>query len=460
MPFLGISEAFADLYRRDSKFATDQILPLSSDDWSEAQRKYQEGLRVLEGFGAGSGCPPPYVLRHEMIARAVQEGDLDHGIEVLNDMGRLAEADGEKAYLNPFFNERAVDDLLRALVEKRDRDRAEMVMGVLFELGKQHLDVPIVRQGLRAAWALMGILCAALDHRKDLDGYLNSAFEFVDWESDDVKEMDWVRDVVSNVIVVLVKNGEWAPARQVAWDSREVLMEDGYFERLAERDGREWADSLRDLFEAHIEAYQNWIDEGGEEARPPEAVKKSEPVGDVPLDRGTILNEYDFQKLVEVSVLDGVVTLAVPQRWIWQKCPDSDMWGFWEDDTESGTLWVDYDLYTNNGATPEEVWRWARETFETHFKETAEKRGASGHRILEMPDRLIQLHELSCEEQGEKLDFLRCHVVVQRPGQFLMVHFSFVILSLLREREDFLWLWRRLEQEFIDARIDFDRLPD
>lgn len=135
---------------------------------------------------------------------------------------------------------------------------------------------------------------------------------------------------------------------------------------------------------------------------------------------------YDFQPLKR-AVCFGFLQIDVPARWQWQRSEDG-MWGFYEEDEESGTLWVDYDLYRIPSDTTGDVVGPLAERLMGMLAEGAPGRTVEKLATDDGVTLIRAVHDAEdTEEEGVMLRFFRYELMRRFTDHLVNVHYSLVI---------------------------------
>lgn len=199
------------------------------------------------------------------------------------------------------------------------------------------------------------------------------------------------------------------------------------------------AGDIKGLFETMVDAFREAEPELAREIDREAAAKKGAPVEEPERGgRGRVEAFYDFETLKDITIY-GFVSLRVPARWPEARA-ENGRGGFWEEGVESGTFWIDWDVYALKGRRPRHG-------------------DSSAIRVADAGDKAVSYRRTEAVEKGEALVIHNWLVTCGRPGLALMVHFNLVLLADLAERNDFRPLPKLIDREIRAARIDFDRIP-
>jgi tetratricopeptide (TPR) repeat protein len=324
---------------------------------------------------------------------------------------------------------------------KADRRAAEAVYARLRQILERFPD-DYELVGLAAASA--AALAGACAREKDWPAACNYATA-INRLNDDVPaklsaELDLQYGRAScTTILALVQDDEWWHARRLTYMLRELLLSDVMLTDLAQQRGGLVANDMKGLFEAMVEAFREAEPELAREIDAEAAERKGAPVEEPERgERGRVEALYDFEILKDITIY-GFVSLRVPARWPEARA-DGGRGGFWEEGVESGTLWIDWDVYTMKGQRPRQG-------------------DPSVIRVADAGDRSVSYRRTEAVEKGETLVIHNWLVSCGRPGLALMVHFNLVLLADLAERNDFRPLPKLIDREIRAARIDLDRIP-
>jgi len=250
-------------------------------------------------------------------------------------------------------------------------------------------------------------------------------------------------------ILALVRDDEWWHARRLTYTLRELLLSDVMLTDLAKQRGGLVANDMKGLFEAMVDAFREAEPELAREIDAEAAERKGAPVEEPKRrGRGRIEANYGFATLKDVTIYD-FLSLRVPARWLEARA-ENGRGGFWEETVESGTLWIDWNIYVYGSAAPAMEEALAKQA-QTLPGGTASAATGLGGRIVR------RRHE--AVEAGEPLVFHSWHVIRRHGPAILLLHFNLVLLADLAERHDFKALVDTIDREVRAARIDLDRIP-
>lgn len=140
---------------------------------------------------------------------------------------------------------------------------------------------------------------------------------------------------------------------------------------------------------------------------------------------------YDFHELRAISAY-GFIDLLIPRRWKDGRDPDNGMWGCYRDGEDSGTLWIDFNVWRVRPGNESDLAALRRAAVQTS--------GApDGARVelLKRPDGgSIVRSSYVGEERGVLLRFHRWDIYKAIPRGALLVHFSLVIPPAMQDTPD------------------------
>ncbi len=136
-----------------------------------------------------------------------------------------------------------------------------------------------------------------------------------------------------------------------------------------------------------------------------------------------------FDELREVAFAD-TVRLRVPARWTTARS-QSGMWCCYEEEMESGTFWIDFEVFNiadpaapdADGRTRRAVDLFAQEVLD----EFVVKEGHHREERVELPDGVLLRLEEEGEEAGERLRVHRWTYFKPAGGRVLTVFFALVL---------------------------------
>ena len=391
---------------------------------------------------------------------AVQARALKEWIEGLDGEGRyddamaafetLAALDLHDDDIRLAFAEGACELAYELAATKRDRATAEAVYARLRATRERFPDDhDLIRLQAYAAAALSG-LC---DVQKDWTAAgqyavaINHLNRDVPSELADELALLYGR-ASANLVVALVDAEQWEIARPIVYRLRELLLSDSLLSAIAEQQGSAYAADLRGLFEAMIDALRDAHPDDAAAFDTEIAEQRGAPIQEpARAERDHVEEHYDFEALKDVT-FDGFLSMRVPARWP-EARTEEGRGGFWEEDVESGTLWIDWDLFTvPRGGRAADAARDMAQDYEGAVLEVGED-GDLG---------VIRLRRETVET-GQPLIIHTWHILKGRGQQILLLHFNLVILADLAEREDFRPLPDLIAREIRAARIDLARIP-
>ena len=442
----------ADLFDDDDD-EVDKYLPGNSDDWPSAQRKYEAGRRLMQRIDQSKARKFDYVLHHGLLGAAVANNQIEHTDRLFAEMVAMAEEDGDGVYFGVFCNNGSVDDLLRARINARDRQGAEEIARFYQRLAERFAGNEDVEWALMDVHGLMAVLCSGIGDAEAAVSYFNSIAVSFSGRSVSEQRIHWFGDVGHNIIANFIRNENYGSARGIGHSLKEILLDEDYLRHLAEEHGATHAADFKDLVEAQVEAFESEEDDTAQQA-PGEGARRKD-AGETSDELGEILDDYGFGDMVERTFFD-FITMVVPRRWQWLRDDDSEMWGLWEEGIESGTLWVDFDVYSVEGED-NAAFKLVRGSAERIAESAADRPNAIGDPFVqEIGDGYAVMNIYTSHEKGHDLIHYSCHTLVPHRQHALLVHFTLVLLAELADRPDFVWLRERMALACLDARIDVD----
>ena len=151
------------------------------------------------------------------------------------------------------------------------------------------------------------------------------------------------------------------------------------------------------------------------------------------------------------------LTVKIPERWKCVRQTDGP-WGGFEEEADTGTLWVDYDIFTQENPGEDDFRAAAREVVQglaNSLIANGEER-VRRHELTEKgPDHFL-LHlveEAADQDDGTELLFLRWHHFGTFPSQTVLVHLTFVLSKLALMDDEIRTLLETMDEELANARI-------
>ena len=374
----------------------------------------------------------------QRIAALDEERRYDDALAAFRELAALDPADDA---VREATVEAGVELAYELALSGRDRPAAESVHRQLSALHVRFPEDDVVIGGLAAAAAVLSALCTIEKDWKAAADYavaINQLNQGVPEELSRELDLQYGR-TAATYLVGLVQDEQWAQARSLTYSLRELLLADFMLADLAEQKGAAAADDIRKLFEAMIDAFREAEPEAAARIDADVAERKGVPVQEPQRsERSRVEPRFDFETLKDVTIY-GFVSMRVPARWPEARA-ENGRGGFWEEDVESGTLWIDWDLYSFKGEEPRDS-------------------APPAIRIQDEGEKAIKYRRYESFERGEPLVIHHWWVNCGTPGRILMIHFNLVLLADLAQRDDFQPLPGLIAREIRAARIDFSRIP-
>ena len=164
------------------------------------------------------------------------------------------------------------------------------------------------------------------------------------------------------------------------------------------------------------------------------------PPGD-PRQLGSRKTGFGLDRLRPIKAF-GFVELNVPARWYDEYTDKGDMWVACEDEPDTGTLWIKYDVYGGD----------VDDSTVEIFAQPIRARGAVPRPTPFVGRKL--LHEVSTDrEKGEMLRFNRWILIERRSDEIVVLQFT-LVLDLEQEKiPEFAALVTTMEREIAAARL-------
>ncbi len=153
------------------------------------------------------------------------------------------------------------------------------------------------------------------------------------------------------------------------------------------------------------------------------------------LDRG-----FGFDRVRPMRAF-GFIELNVPARWYDEYSSPDGMWIACEDEPNTGTFWIQYDLYEG-----------AREQLLERYKQVFSRRGAVP-RPTEMPGRLLFHEEQPGTEKDGAFVLLRWMLLEPRDTELALLQFTLVLPRDQKTHREFASLTRIIEREIAGSAI-------
>jgi hypothetical protein len=163
------------------------------------------------------------------------------------------------------------------------------------------------------------------------------------------------------------------------------------------------------------------------------------PPGDPRL-LGSLDEGFGFDRLRPMRAF-GFIDLQVPARWYDEYAAPDGMWVACEDEPNTGTFWVQYDLFDG-----------ARERLLERYKNLFEKRGAIS-RAVDTPERLLFYEVQPGTEKDSAFVLHRWMLLEPRGSEVALLQFTLVLPRDQEEHREFVLLKQTVEREIAGARI-------